>query len=57
MRPPKRNQKPKVLEITDLPDSVNWVTKGDVPPVHDQGQCGSSSIFSIVDSLTSALAI
>ena len=46
-----------MLEVADLPKEVNWVTKGDVPPVHNQGQCGSSSIFSIVDSLISALAI
>ena len=46
-----------MFDITNLPDSVNWVTKGDVPPVHNQGQCGSSSVFTIVDSLISALAI
>jgi len=40
-----------------LPASFTWQSKGVVGPVQDQGQCGSTLVFSIVDSISSAYAI
>jgi len=40
--------------INDAPDSFNWVTKGGVSPVKDQGNCGSCWTFSTVGCLESA---
>ena len=41
----------------NIPKYVNWTEKGVVPPVSNQGQCGDSVAFSVVNSVDSLNAI
>ena len=45
------------LSASPLPPSVDWRTKGVVPPVRNQGQCGSSVSFALVGAIDAFHAI
>lgn len=47
----------EVSQPTNLPPSVDWVAKGMVTPVQNQGQLGASWAFSSVATVESAHAI
>lgn len=52
-----QNNQQKHVDVRDLPQTVDWRTKGVVSKVRNQQQCGSCWAFSAVSTLESAVAI
>lgn len=48
---------PELRATTPLPPSVDWRKKGVVPPVRNQGECGTSDAYGVVGSIDSFIPI
>jgi len=56
----KANEKERVYDYKNdapIPDNWDWRTKGIVPPVSDQGQCGASAVYAEGDAVMAAVSI
>ena len=46
-----------IVPSTEIPTSIDWRDKDVVPPVVEQGECGDSTLFTILDSVDAFWAI